>query len=178
MPTGVLVDHLRELVGRPVGPPHPVRRSDTVAPVDDRAAITELTYRYASCIDSGDLDGVADLFEHGHMCQPTGEITVQGRDEVRRAFDTVILYDDGTPRTHHVITNSVIDLVDGADEATGSCYVTVVQGIEKTGPIEVILVGRYTDKYRRTANGWEFAERCFQADMKGDLSRHTREDLL
>jgi hypothetical protein len=120
---------------------------------------------------------VADLFEHGHMCQPTGEITVRGRDEVRRAFDTVILY-DGTPRTHHVITNSVIDLVDGADEATGSCYVTVVQGVEETGPIEIILVGRYTDKYRRTANGWEFAERCFQADMKGDLSRHTREDLL
>ena len=133
-------------------------------------------YRYAACIDSGDFDGVADLFANGHYSQPNGDITIRGRDEVRRAFDTVILYEDGTPRTHHIITNIVVDVAEGTADASGSCYVAVVQGIEGR-PIETVLVGRYVDKYRKTASGWELADRCFHADFKGDLSRHTRSDL-
>ena len=134
-------------------------------------------YRYATCIDIGDFDGVAELFTNGHYSAPDGTITVRGRDEVRRAFDTVIVYDDGTPRTHHIITNMVIDVAEGADEARGGCYVTVVQGVDDSGPIETVLVGRYVDQYRKAQRGWEFADRCFHADFKGDLSRHTRVDL-
>jgi hypothetical protein len=66
----------------------------------------------------------------------------------------------------------MIDVADGASEATGSCYVTVVQGVDAGGPIETIIVGRYSDKYRRGPNGWEFADRCFQLDFAGDLSKH------
>jgi hypothetical protein len=61
---------------------------------------------------------------------------------------------------------------EGADEATGHCYFTVLQGVETGAPIETILAGRYIDRYRRGPGGWQFAERTFHADIVGDLSRH------
>jgi len=48
----------------------------------------------------------------------------------------------------------------------------VLQGVETGGPINVILSGRYVDRYRRGPDGWEFADRLFHADIVGDLSRH------
>ena len=39
--------------------------------------------------------------------------------------DTLIVYDDGTPRTHHVTTNLSIEA--DADAATARSYVTVHQ---------------------------------------------------
>jgi len=146
--------------------------------MDDRTAITHLIYKYAACIDVGDFDGVATLFANGRYSKPDGTIAAEGSAEVRRVFDTVIVYDDGTPRTHHNITNIVIDVAEGAVEAHGSCYLTVVQGVEAQGPIETVLVGRYVDRYRKTNSGWQFADRCFQPDFAGDLSRHTRINLV
>jgi 3-phenylpropionate/cinnamic acid dioxygenase small subunit len=139
--------------------------------VNDWTEISRLMYRYAACIDEGDLDGVADLFVHGEFRSAGSHAVLRGRDEVRRMFDGVVLYGD-TPRTHHVITNVTIDVEDGATEATGSCYFAVLQGVEDGRPIETILVGRYRDSYRRTPTGWEFAARCVTTDFAGDLSRH------
>ena len=71
------------------------------------------------------------------------------------------------------MTNLIIDLVDGADVATGrSCY-TVLAGHRRGG----------TDRnHSRRAlprsvpanvrNGWQFAERLFIIDLVGDQSRH------
>lgn len=87
-------------------------------------------------------------------------------------YDGVVLYDDGTPKTHHVITNVVVEMEDGADEATSSCYLTLVQSLEPGGPIQIIMAARYLDRFRRTPAGWEFAERVIVNDMLGDLSRH------
>jgi hypothetical protein len=69
--------------------------------------------------------------------------------------------------------NLVIDLVDGADEATGRCYYTVLQQPDGPGtPIAPILSGRYVDRYERGPDGWRFADREFFMDLAGDLSRH------
>ena len=70
------------------------------------------------------------------------------------------------------MTNLTIDLAEGADEATGRCCFTVLQGIDAGSPIETILAGRYHDRYRRVPNGWQFAERLFIVDLFGDQSRH------
>ena len=70
------------------------------------------------------------------------------------------------------MTNLVIDHVDGADVATGRSCFTVLQGVDAGSPIETILAGRYHDRYRRTAEGWQFAERVFLVDLVGDQSRH------
>ncbi|HEX3946264.1 MAG TPA: nuclear transport factor 2 family protein, partial [Acidimicrobiales bacterium] len=69
-----------------------------------RHQITDLLYGYAERIDSGDFDGVADLFAEA-------EITFEGFEQVRRGRDEVLAmyeastrrYEDGTPKTKHVV---------------------------------------------------------------------------
>ncbi len=138
----------------------------------DRDEISALVYRYAELLDGGDLEGVVDLFADADWrSDATGEVR-RGHDQIKAVYDRVILYDDGTPRTRHLMTNLVIDHVDGADVATGRSCFTVLQGVDAGSPIETILAGRYHDRYRRTAEGWQFAERVFFVDLVGDQSRH------
>jgi 3-phenylpropionate/cinnamic acid dioxygenase small subunit len=140
--------------------------------VGDRDEITALVYRYAELLDGGDIEGVVELFADADWRSgATGEVR-RGHDEIKAVYDRVILYEDGTPRTRHVMTNLIIDLVDGASVATGRSYFTVLQGVDAGSPIQTILAGRYHDRYRRTAEGWQFAERVFIADLLGDQSRH------
>jgi ketosteroid isomerase-like protein len=140
--------------------------------VGDVEAITTLVYRYAELLDSGDIEGVVELFADADWrSDSTGEVR-RGHDQIKAVYDRVILYDDGTPKTRHLMTNLIIDVADGADVATGrSCY-TVLQGIDAGAPIQTILAGRYHDQYRRTSDGWQFAERVFIVDLVGDQSRH------
>ena len=137
----------------------------------DLEEITALVFRYAELLDGGDIDGVVELFaDAAWRSHSTGEVR-RTREEIRSVYDRVILY-DGTPKTRHLMTNLTIDLMDGANEATGRCYFTVLQGIDAGSPIETILAGRYHDRYRRAPNGWQFAERLFIVDLLGDQSRH------
>jgi 3-phenylpropionate/cinnamic acid dioxygenase small subunit len=139
----------------------------------DREAIAALIHRYADLLDRGQLADVAELFARGTWRSgATGRALTQ--DEVRATYDRVILYDDGTPRTHHLITNLSIDVTEGADEASASCYFTVLQGVDPGEPIQTILSGRYLDQFHRGADGWHFYERVFQADLVGDQTRHFR----
>jgi ketosteroid isomerase-like protein len=138
----------------------------------DRDQISQLVHSYAAGIDAGDLDGVAELFANGEFRSGKDSSVRRGREEVRTMFDGVVLYADGTPRTHHVITNLDIDVAEDATEATARCYFAVLQGVESGTPIETILAGRYVDRFRRREKTWEFAERCVFTDLIGDLSRH------
>jgi 3-phenylpropionate/cinnamic acid dioxygenase small subunit len=139
--------------------------------VGDVEEITALVYRYAELLDGGDLEGVVRLFDGATWrSAATGEVR-QTPEEVRAVYDRVILY-EGTPRTRHLMTNLSIEFDDGGDAASGRCYFTVLQGVVSTEPIQTILAGRYHDRYRRTPEGWRFADRLFIIDLIGDQSRH------
>jgi 3-phenylpropionate/cinnamic acid dioxygenase small subunit len=141
--------------------------------VADRDEISALVYRYAELLDGGDLDGVTDMFADATWRSAANGTVLRTRDEVHAVYDRVILY-DGVPRTRHLMDNLIIDLVDGADEAAGRCYYTVLQGGEPGTPIAPILAGRYVDRYQRGPGGWRFADREFHVDLTGDPSRHFR----
>jgi 3-phenylpropionate/cinnamic acid dioxygenase small subunit len=144
------------------------------AVVADRDEISALVYRYAELLDRGDLDGVTDMFADATWRSPATGAVLTTREEVRAVYANVMLY-DGVPRTRHLMDNLIVDLVDGADEATGRCYYSVLQQRDGPGtPIEPILSGRYVDRYRRSGDGWRFADREFHVDLTGDLSRHFR----
>jgi 3-phenylpropionate/cinnamic acid dioxygenase small subunit len=142
--------------------------------VADRDEISALVYRYAELLDRGDLDAVTDMFADATWRSAATDQVLTTRDEVRAVYDRIVLY-DGVPRTRHLMDNLIIELDDGADEATGRCYYTVLQQPDGPGtPIAPILSGRYVDRYRRGPDGWRFADREFHMDLAGDLSRHFR----
>jgi len=137
----------------------------------DLASITALIHAYARPLDTGDLDGVAALFEHSTWRSALTESVLQGKDQVRAVYDGVRLY-DGIPRTKHLITNLSIDVETAADRATAECYFTVLQGIVPGEPIEIILSGQYVDRFERAGGRWRFSDRLIAVDLAGDLTRH------
>ncbi|HZQ58838.1 MAG TPA: nuclear transport factor 2 family protein [Acidimicrobiales bacterium] len=134
--------------------------------------IEALVYGYGELIDTGDITGVVALFDDAvWRSSATGE-ALRDPAAVRAVYDRIVLYDDGTPRTKHVITNLKVDVAPDGRSATGSCYFTVLQGIVTGEPVQVVVAGRYDDRYERGPAGWRFAERVFTAQLEGDQSRH------
>src|SRR3954447_19603585 len=137
-----------------------------------RHLIEELVYRYAELLDTGDLDGVAALFEHASWGAGTRSERMTGTEQVRRMYDGVILYEDGTPRTKHVITNVVVEHQEGSTQASARSYFPVLQAND--GVLQPIIAGRYHDRFECVDGDWRFAERIIHPDLQGDLSRHMR----
>jgi ketosteroid isomerase-like protein len=149
-----------------------------VAALDRRVsadeAIRALVGAYAERLDAGDLDGVAKLFARGVFRSARGGPALTGASDVRRMYDPVIIYDDGTPRTKHVLGNVLVDIDDTERTATASCTFTVFQAAPDSS-LRPVLAGRYVDRFTRDqgADGeWHFAERVVHPDLLGDLSRH------
>jgi uncharacterized protein (TIGR02246 family) len=136
---------------------------------DDRDEIRSLIHAYAHRIDSGDLEGVADLFAHATIIPVTGQ-RFSGRDTLRRLWDGVTLY-DGIPRTHHLITNIEITLDASGDTASSRSYITVVQATPALA-LQMVAAGRHEDRFARVDGAWRFIERRDYPDLGGDLSHH------
>ena len=127
---------------------------------------------YAERLDRGDLDGVAALFADAVVRTPRGG-DLQGAAAVRRMFEPVIRYDDGTPRTLHVLSNLEVHVDAAARTATSRCAFTVVQA-RPVGGVRPILTGRYDDRFARVDGRWRFVERVIRPDLAGHLSDHMR----
>src|SRR5215831_4318421 len=93
----------------------------------DRAEIIALINRYAELLDGGQLDEVAALFDRATWRASMTGASLSTPEEVRAVYRNVILYEDGTPRTRHLMTNVSVDVDDNSVEASSSCYFTVLQ---------------------------------------------------
>lgn len=139
---------------------------------DDAEAIRALIVAYAERLDAGDLDGVANLFADATF-ESARDRTVRTGVEVRRMYDPVILYEDGTPRTKHVLGNLEVDVDADGNHASATCTFTVLQQVDGK-PLGAVLAGRYDDRFERVDGSWRFSERVVHPDLVGDLSRHMR----
>ena len=138
---------------------------------DDARAIENLIYTYAERLDSGDLVGVADLFENGRIEAAPG-IMIEGAEQVRRMYEgSTRLYEDGTPRTRHVTTNVTIEVDEDSVTARSRSSYTVFQQTDEL-PLQPIIVGRYHDTFHLVEGQWSFDTRAMFVDLKGDLSHH------
>jgi 3-phenylpropionate/cinnamic acid dioxygenase small subunit len=137
----------------------------------DATAITNLLYRYAELIDSGDFDGVGKLYAHARL-KILGDQTLSGEEFARTLAETTIRYpDNGTPHTKHVTTNAIVEF-DSDTEARARSYYTVFQQVEDS-PLQPVIAGRYNDRFEFVDGEWRFAERDYTlVDLVGDLSRH------
>ena len=149
--------------------------------MDDARLIENLLYTYAERIDAGDFDGIADLFAHGRIWgaeDPPPEAIFEGRHGVRKMYEmTTRRYDDdGTPKTHHITSNPIIEVDD--DGTRGSCrsYYCVMQATPDL-PLQAIITGRYEDTFHKIDGRWWFDTRIMFVKQLGDLSHHLVFDL-
>ena len=138
-----------------------------------RDAIENLIYRYAECIDAGDLEGVAELFAHGEVVNEGVEGSQKGREAVLALYRAATRIYEGTrtPRTMHVTTNVIVEADEEAGTASSRSYFTVFQQTPQL-PLQPIIGGRYHDRFERVEGEWRFASRKIFCDLFGDLSHH------
>jgi 3-phenylpropionate/cinnamic acid dioxygenase small subunit len=147
---------------------------------DDRAGsrrqIENLIYRVAELRDTGDFDGMAELFAHAtfRTLYPgtTASHGVQfGQDQVAEGFRTMVRLHDGSPRTKYLTTNVRVEIDDANAFATARSYYLVLQATERL-PLQVISAGRYVDQFANVHGQWHFTDRSIIADFSGELSEH------
>jgi 3-phenylpropionate/cinnamic acid dioxygenase small subunit len=134
--------------------------------VQDKLAIHELLYRYAELIDAGDFEGVGQLLGRGSFAG------VSGAHDIAALFaKTTRRYPEAgnTPRTRHLVLNTIVDL-DGVAASARSTFCVVQQ--TDAVPLQPIVVGRYDDTFARDDDGWYFTARQADVEMIGDVSAH------
>jgi hypothetical protein len=89
---------------------------------------------------------------------------------------TTRLYEDGTPKTKHVVTNAIIEVDDAAGSARSRSCFTVLQQTPSL-PLQVIITGRYHDEFELVDGVWRFARRHMILEQFGDLSQHLMMDV-
>ena len=152
--------------------PTPKRRVPTDL-LSSYRAIENLIATYAELVDDGDFAGVGILLADATFTGSVG--SVSGRDAIEKMLrDTLIVYDDGTPRTKHVTTNVAIEVDENAGTAVSRSYFTALQALPDL-TLQPIVGGRYQDRFERRDGQWRFVERRVRTDLVGDVSRHLRQ---
>ena len=141
--------------------------------MDSRTQITHLINQYGFTIDTGDLQGFAQLFENAEWTVEGTEPRV-GTQQVLDALSTVRIYEDGTPRTKHIVSNLDLEINEVNNSAESQCYVTVFQQTNDF-PLQAIFCGHYFDRFQRVEGLWQFSQRIIRYMMVGDLRAHLNE---
>ncbi|MBB5985212.1 hypothetical protein HNP60_001186 [Sphingobium sp. B1D3A] len=128
---------------------------------------TRLINQYTLLNDAADWEAVAALYaEDGQMARPSApDKPVIGRDAILAAFLA-----RPARAARHVVSNVVVDVI-SETEATAKSIILLYQGSanpdgglpirDPSGP----LIGTYTDRLCKTAEGWRFAERIGGLDF-------------
>jgi ketosteroid isomerase-like protein len=141
-------------------------------------AITKLIYTYAERIDLGDFAGVGELFDHATLTFEGFGDAVSGREAIEALYGrTTRRYEDGTPRTKHVMTNLIVDVDEDGQTASSRSYFTVLQAVPGELALQPVIAGRYRHRYQQVDEGWRVAAMHIIIDLMGDLSRHMLFDL-
>jgi ketosteroid isomerase-like protein len=141
-------------------------------------AITNLIFTYAERIDEGDFAGVARVFEHATLTFEGFGDAISGRDAVEKLYtNTTRRYEDGTPRTKHVMTNVMVEVADDALHASSRSYFTVLQAVPGELALQPVIAGRYRHTYEKVGGHWRVATMHIIIDLTGDLGHHMLIDL-
>jgi ketosteroid isomerase-like protein len=141
-------------------------------------AITNLIYTYAERIDAGDFAGVAELLEHVTLTFEGFGDAVNGREAVERLYTrSTRRYEDGTPKTKHVMTNVIVDVDDDRLTAASRSYFTVLQAVPGELALQPVIAGRYRHTYQNVDGRWRVTTMHIMIDLTGDLGHHMLFDL-
>ncbi len=141
-------------------------------------AVTKLIHTYAERIDAGDFSGVADLFADATLSFEGFGDAVSGREAVERLYvRSTRRYEDGTPKTKHVMTNVMVDVADDGLTAASRSYFTVLQAVPGELALQPVIAGRYRHTFEHVGGRWRVATMHVIIDLTGDLGHHMLFDL-
>ena len=144
--------------------------------VDSAQAVRNLLGEYCEHMDLGDFDAVGALFEHAALADEHGTELARGAGAVAAFFRAGTQLHDGSPRTKHLVLNTILDVDEAAGTAGARSSYLVLQATAGT-ELRPIITGRYRDAFARDGTTWHFSERRFLVDLVGDLSAHLRFEL-
>jgi len=125
----------------------------------DKEDIRELVQAYCNAADRHDHDKMRSLYhtdaidDHGsHFCGPAMEF-IDKLPEIQSSMRIL----------HHNVTTHNIKL--NGDQAEGEVYILAFHQAEgPNGLFDVLIGGRYFDKYEKRDNQWKFSHRAIVAD--------------
>lgn len=125
----------------------------------DREAIRELLYRYCRAVDRRDFAALGALYHPEAIDDHTPYFCGPAHEFIARLPGIMA---SNRITTHH-ITNTLIT-VDG-EQAEGEICTLVYHLQDSTdGPRELLVGGRYLDRYVHGASGWQFMHRRIVMD--------------
>ncbi len=137
----------------------------------DKHEITELLYAYARAADRHDNDAMRALYhpdatdDHGAFFKGLAMAFIDQLPQIQAPMKIL----------HHNITNINIKL-DG-DAAEGEVYVLAYHQVAtEDAPMDLLIGGRYLDKYSKREGQWKFSQRAVLADW-ATVDQPSRVDL-
>lgn len=117
-----------------------------------------LMMTYARRLDAHDTDKVMELFVEDAVAVFSGHV-LNGREAIRKSLAALAARG---PVMSHVTTNLWVEPID-ENTAQGGAYYSVLGAAPSTDGETPrhsgTLLGRYTDRYRKTPEGWRFERR-------------------
>lgn len=147
--------------------------------MSDGDEVRNLLGRYCERMDAADWAGIGALFEYGALTDEHGTLLAEGAPAVAAFYEAGTRLHDGSPRTKHLVLDTVLEDVATDGSLTARSSYVVLQALEGFA-LQPIITGRYLDRFWRGPSGagpWRFAERRFLVDLLGDLSHHLRYEL-
>ena len=134
--------------------------------------ILNLIGQYTYYVDQAKFDKVGELFANGKIITPGS--TMEGKEGVaKQLVKNLQVYSDGTLKTAHITTNTVLEIHQENNEASAVSYLTIFQqDADRDFPLQPIAIGRYHDTFKRTDGNWHFSVRELIITLPGDLSHH------
>ena len=113
---------------------------------DDLVEIQQLLAKYAVTITQGDVEGLVTVFT------PDGTYSAFGSTYTLARFPELV---EAAPSGLFMTGTSLVDLVEGADTATGTQPLCFIEHSKHD-----MRIGYYKDNYVRTNDGWRLKTRA------------------
>lgn len=139
-------------------------------PLSDGDRARNLLGRYCDLMDAGDFAGVGALFGDGVLADERGRPLASGAAAIEAFYAGGTRLHDGSPRTKHLVLNTVLSPDDAGGELVARSSYLVLQAVDGALALQPIITGRYVDRF--SADGSVWLERRFVVDLVGDLAHH------
>ncbi|MBU8810452.1 nuclear transport factor 2 family protein [Mycolicibacterium goodii] len=119
--------------------------TDAPTRTEDLVEIQQMLAKYAVTITQGDIDGLISVFT------PDGTYSAFGETYTLNRFPVLV---DAAPKGLFMTGTALVDLVEGADTASGTQPLCFIEHSTHD-----MRIGYYRDTYERTADGWRLRTR-------------------